>query len=153
MASVPSSVMNVDTNIQRLLLNNPKLKDDNLRGAIECNLIGFTGKVSVRTKPYKFAAGIKEARVIYITPYGEGKDLVINLRRFLVGVKFQGDKGDENRITNYVLGKLEYNDPDHGIAKEETDAALKAGKRLELGVTKDDIAINFEKDQEACTII
>jgi len=149
-----SNILNIDTNVQNLLVINPTVADDALRGAIRCNLVGFLGEVSVSTKRYRFAVGEKEARVIYLTPYNwKIEDGMVSLKRFLVGVKFQGDKGDENRITNYVLGQLEYKDPNYKIAKKETDTALSEGRRLTIAVTTDDIHIDFEKDHGGCILL
>jgi hypothetical protein len=151
MSGIVTTAINPDTSIQTLLLRNPSVADVHLKGAIKCNLVN-DANVSVQTKIYQFAVGKKEARVIYITPY-KWTDGIRSLKRFLVGVKFQGNLGDENRITNYVLGKLAYKDPNYEIAKRETDRALEEGRRLIIAVTEDDIKIEFEKDQGGCSVM
>ncbi len=160
-ANVAYAVSNTDTNIQSVLLHNPGVADEDLRGAIKCNLIGFKGRVSVETKPYKFATGNKEARVIYITSYAWGADGLISLKRLLAGVKFQEHAGPldekeerDNRITKYVLGVLRHSDSSYEIAKQEADAAFKEGRRLTIAVTSNDFALSFESNADGlCTII
>src|SRR5690349_7294403 len=61
--------------------------------------------------------------------------------------------GDENRITSYVLGQLARNDPDFPLAQQETDEALKQGRRLTIAVREDDLSISFEKENAMTTSI
>lgn len=131
-----------------IITHNPNVRDEDLAGAIKCNLVGFEGVVQVATKTHSFAVGKKEARVIYLTPYGNYSDWLVSLKRSLAGVNFEALSNNGARITEYVLGLLPLNTEAYRQAKQETDQAFEQKRRLIIAISTDCRHLAIEIDQD-----
>jgi hypothetical protein len=110
-------------------------------------MVGFKGAVSVATRTYKFARGNMQARVIYISPYGDIENFLISLKRAVVGVQFT-PKGPTGHIARYVLGLLPFNDPNYAAAAAETRQALAQKRRFIVAIADEQtISLELEEDR------
>lgn len=145
------------TNVVSILRENPKVRNEALAGTVEANIIGFSGFISVVTKTHQFAAGSFESRVIYISPFGNFKNFLVNVKRGLVGVHFP-DLTCEGDITKYILGTLETTSQAYKNAQQATNEAFEQKRRLVIAIAVGQdgsahMAIDIEKCQGACIIL
>ena len=137
-----------------ILNGNPTISNKALSGVIEANIVEFTGTISVVTKTHQFATGNKNARIIYISPYGNIQNLLVNLKRLLVGVSFNTLQNNGQHITDYVLGLLTEGSQEYLQAQEETNQAFNQGRRIVIAIATDcsDISVTLDQNKRPCTI-
>jgi len=137
----------IGNSIPLIITHNPTVKDEALAGAIKCNLVGFEGLVQVATKTHSFAVGDREARVIYITPYGGVGDWLVSIKRSLAGVEFKTLSHNGAHITEYVLGLLPLNTVEYQQAQRETNQAFEQKRRFIIAISTDCCHLSIEIDQ------
>lgn len=137
-----------------ILYANPTISNKALEGVIEANIVGFTGIIHVATKTHSFATGNKNARIISISPYGDIQNLLVSLKRLLVGVTFQPLPNNGQHITDYVLGLLQEGSREYLQAQTETNQAFDQGRRLVIAIATDcsDIAVTLDQNEGFCRI-
>lgn len=119
-----------------------------LAGVIEANIVGFSGSIKVTTdESYPFAAEAKKARVFYVTLNGPIQDIIVDLKRALVGVSFPALTQGDDRISQYVLGRLAEGTTEYAIARQQTHEVFTQGRRFRIILSEDTSAFAFLIDQ------